>query len=169
MMMQEININYKTTKKEYITHQLRSHLTDVNRAIILALIIGFILIVIRSRFDEVPIWLFIIMLLTPVILLYGISLLINLYRASRNYEKTPHLGNSINISFTIEGMSSKSSLSSSEINWQNIVPIKKKFNFLKFYVGPKSAINVPIRAFEYDPYENFKNLINENSFINNNL
>jgi hypothetical protein len=166
MMMKEIKINYKTTKKEYIKHQLRSHLTDVNRAIILALIIGFILIVIRGRFDEVPIWLFIIMLLTPVIQLYGISLLINLYRASRNYEKTPHLGNSINISFTIEGMSSKFNLSSSEINWQNIVQIKKKF---KFYVGPKSAIDVPIRAFEYDPYENFKNLINHNNFINNNL
>ena len=167
--MNEIKIDFIINKHEFVKHGILRLLTDRNRAIILIILLLFIFFTFIKGRQEIAWWLIGIGIIIPFVLVYVLSVFIQVYQISRIHDKTPHLGLTRSMTFSSEGFTSSTSLHNSKLSWENVLKIQKKFDFLEIYVGPKSAIHVPLDAFNKEKFRDFKDLVKENNFIKNNL
>ncbi|WP_397303768.1 hypothetical protein [Nonlabens ulvanivorans] len=167
---ESIEIDYILTKDEFANHYFKVYFDKPWKKIVVGVrILSFIicliaLVVLHDKLSSLYI-------LGILILYFGYTLFEPFIIKGRNRKiYSNHAGSGLKSKLILNhnGIESTNPVASSTIDWSGIIKVSKEYQMVKFYVGKKQSLMIPIQYFETHHIESLKVLLNQNS-INNNL
>ncbi|MGJ8684582.1 MAG: YcxB family protein [Nonlabens sp.] len=167
---EDIKIEYVLTKDEFANHYFKVYFDKPWKKIVIGIrILSFIicvaaLILLHEKSSSLYI-------LGLLILYFGYTLFEPFIIKGKNRKiYSNHAGSGLKSKLVLDknGIESTNAVASTKIDWSGIIKVSKEYEMIKFYVGEKQSLMIPVKYFENQHFIVLKTLLSQNS-VNNNL